>query len=335
MSPRLLLVFALLVLPATHAQQRTQEEPSPEQLGAQQAYLQRVADTLATQAGERKLALAALLRGAATQAQDADAPSGPVRDAQAQAWVQAAAKNPGGDAQADRLLVAAAAPDHPLRLAAVRRWQSADPGNLVPLLHAGLDVDALLAQARGVSRADARLYEDVRWIASTLRRYPPSVAEQAAIAGGQPFHGDEAAAITAMVLWAANATPAYAVLVEGCGERMLRALPARRADCRHVAAVLSDTSTTIAGQHAGLAMLHALAADAGERAQVASRQRRMDWRMLQWGRLAREQPRGGAAQFVRLLSDPDIRTEQQLVARVLAEAGVPSDPPPGWTPPRR
>ena len=38
--------------------------------------------------------------------------------------------------------------------------------------------------------------------------------------------------------------------------------------------------------------------------------------------------------LARLLADPRVRTEQDLVERILAEAGVPLDPPAGWQPPR-
>ena len=155
------------------------------------------------------------------------------------------------------------------------------------------------------------------------------------MAGGGGYHVDEAAAVSAMGLWTAAAVPGLATLHEACSEQMLRARPARRDDCRHAAGLLVDGSGRVGDEHAGLAMLWALATSAAERAAVEERQRALDWRMLQWGRIAQQQPRGGAAQFVRLLSDPDIRTEQQLVARVLAEAGVPSDPPQDWTPPRR
>src|SRR5690606_10510868 len=127
----------------------------------------------------------------------------------------------------------------------------------------------------------------------------------------------------------------YGALVDGCSAQMLRALPARRGDCAHVASLLADRSTNIADEHAGLAMLGALASTPVERSELQSRLRRMDWRMLEWGRLGQQQPRYGAGQFARLLADPTIQSEQQLVERVLQEAGVTAEPPPGWSPPRR
>lgn len=340
MSPRLLLVAALLFLPVAQAQvPRDADAAQMAQADAHQAYMQRLASALARDGGARELALAALLRGAgASQAQGADDPgaSPPPRDAQADAWLRAAAAKAGDDLVANRLLVlAAGADDGGVRLEAARRWRAAEPDNLVPLLHAGLTADALLAQARNAARADAGMYASVRWIASAWLRHPPNAAEQAAMSRGQPFHDDEAAAVSAMGLWAASAEPGYAALVEGCGERMLRALPARRGDCAHVASLLADHSTNIADEHAGLAMLGALASTPAARSEVQARMRRMDWRMLEWGRLGQQQPRGGAGQFARLLADPSIQSEQQLVERVLQEAGVAAEPRPGWSPPRR
>src|SRR5690606_35066731 len=150
------------------------------------------------------------------------------------------------------LILAAGPDDGAVRLEAARRWQVVEPDNLAPMLHSGLTVDALLSQARTAERADAGMYASVRWIASAWQRHPPSAAEQAAMSQGQPFHGDEAAAVSAMALWAANAGSGYGALVDGCSAQMLRALPARRGDCAHVASLLADRSTNIADEHAGL-----------------------------------------------------------------------------------
>lgn len=333
MSPRLLLAAVLLLLPAAQAQEPG-GGPPPEQVAAHVAHSQGLAAALAREGGARELALAALLRQADAQQADPEATS-EAPDAQAQAWLRAAAAKAGADAIANQLLIAAAAKADPIRLEAARRWQAAEPDNLAPLLHAGLTIDALLAQARGATRADTGMYPAVRWIAEAWRRHPPGAAEQAAMAGGEAFDLDEAAAMSAMAVWAAAAMPDYAALVEGCSAQMLRAQPARRDGCLHVARLLADGATSIADEHAGLAMLRALAGAAAERDEVDARQRAMDWRMLQWGRLAQQQPRGGAGQFARLLRDPRIRSEQQLVERVLAEGGVAADPPPGWQAPRR
>jgi len=338
-----LLLAALLLLPAAQAQDWNDADPTElAQAAAHEAYTARLAGTLAKDGDARELALAALLRGLAARppgdaAAAGSAPSRAApRDPEAEAWLRRAAAKAGDDVIANQLLVvAASAADADLRRDAASRWRAADPGNLVPLLHAGLTADALLAQARDATRADARMYEGVRWIMSAYQRHPPTAGEQAALAGDAPFHADEAAAITAMGLWAATAMPGYGTLRDACSGDMLRAVPARAADCRHVANLLADRSGSIADEQAGLAMLGTLASTPAERAEVDARRRRMDWQMLQWGRAAQQQPRDGAAQFARLLADPSIGTEQQLVERVLQEAGVSPEPPMGWTPPRR
>lgn len=339
MPRRLLLAALLLVLHAAQAQDRGDADPTAlAQDAAHRAYTVRLAGTLAQSGGARDLALAALLRepADATNAMPAGAmPSRPAaRDAQADAWRNRAAAKAGGDILANQLLIAAASTAGvDIRHAAARRWRTAEPDNLVPLLYAGLATEALLAQALETTRADAHMYEGVRWIMSVYRAHPPSGTEQDALSGGEPFDAGEAAALSAMGLWAAAAMPGYATLVEACRTDMLRALPARRDDCRHVATLLADRSGSVADEQAGLAMLRALAQTPAERAQVEARVRAMDWRMLAWGRAAQQQPRDGAEQFARLLADPSIETEQQLVERVLREAGIPLEPPPGWTAP--
>ena len=337
-----LAMSALLLAPGARAQDWNDADPAAlAQATAVEAYTTRLAGSLAGSGSARELALAAALRDMAEAARrspatDDAAPGAAPADPQAQAWRRAAAAKAGQDILANQLLAGSgAAADNAMRRAAAGRWQAADPGNLYPLLHLDLDAEALLSAAREATHADAHMYEGVRWIMAAYRRSPPSASEQAAMAGDGEYRVDEAAAVSAMGLWTAAAVPGLATLLEACSEPMLRARPARRDDCRHAAGLLADGSGRVGDEHAGLAMLRALATTTAERAQVEERQRALDWRMLQWGRIAQQQPRGGAAQFVRLLLDPDIRTEQQLVARVLAEAGVPSDPPHGWMPPRR
>lgn len=334
--------MALLFAPGLQAQDWNDADPTAlPQSVAHRAYTARLAQSLAKAGSARELALAALLLDLAADARQAESgDTGPARaravDAEAQVWRRSAAAKAGSDVLANQLLAGAGgAADAALRTAAAQRWQAADPGNLQPLLAAGLEADALLAQARTATRADARMYEGVRWIMSAYRKHPPLAAEQSALAGGGEYHVEEAAAVAAMGLWAATAMPGLATLAEACDPEALRVLPARRDDCLHAARLLADRSGSIGDERLGLSMQHALAASGAERAPVVERLRALDWRMLQWGRIAQQQPRDGAAQFARLLADPGIVTEQQLVARVLAEAGVSPEPPPGWMPPRR
>lgn len=337
-----LLLFAalLLLLPAAQAQEWNDADPTMLAAeAAQQAYATRLANTLDRDGGARERALAVLLRRAGQPqagASGGNAPSRPTPpDPQAEARLREALAKAGGDVLALQLLAAASADQPALRQEVARRWRDADPGNLVPLLQAGLTTEALLAQARGATRADAHMYEGMRWIMSVHRRHSPTAAEQSALAAGQAFDPDTFAALSASGLWAMTVMPGYGSPLEACGERMLRAVPARAGDCRHVADLLVDHADTVAGQVVGLAILHELATTPAEREAVARRQRPIDWRMLEWGRTVSAQDDQGIAQFVRLLADPSIESERQLADRVLQEAGIALDPPEGWTPPRR
>lgn len=348
MTLRLLLLVLLASVATAHAQDWDEEDIDPQAAAQMQAqaeahrlHAQRVAQALAATGHARELALAALLRRSTSVATEGgvpppgDAPSRRTAgDAQADAWLRAAAAKAGSDVLANQL-VAAAAEDGPLRREAAQRWQAAEPGNLVPLLSMDLPADALLADARRAEDADVHLYAGVRWTRAALARHPPTVAEQRVLAGGeQAFLVDEAATLFATALWNASAMPTYHALAQACRGTALRASPARAADCRHVATVLADRSDNLLGARVGLSMLAEVADRGPERAGVEARQRRMDWQMQQWGRLASQQPRDGAAQFMQLLEDPAVRTERDLLERVLRAGGVSPEPPPGWRPPR-
>ncbi|MEN4902607.1 hypothetical protein [Luteimonas sp. TWI1437] len=314
------------------------EAPSQAEQRAWTDWLQRSAAALAERVQPRDLALAAMLRSATMMAGDAlrdddDAPSAaaPV-DAQADAWRRSAADTAGGDALANALLMAGG--DAPLRLRAAQRWLGSDPENLAPLLYRGGRVDTLLTDARGARRFDLGMLEQVRWIQAALLRHPPTAAERAALADGGDDIADEHAATIAMSLWAAFPPPGLAPMLQACTPDALRGDAARLRDCRHIGTLMADTADTQLGRMLGLDLLARTAATAAERRDAQSRQRTLDWQMLEWGRIAGSQPRDGAAQLVRLLADPSIRSEVALVERVLQEAGMSPTPPADWQPMR-
>lgn len=341
-----LLACLLLLAPAVQAQAWQDDVDAEEaawqaqQAAATDAYHARMATALAASGNVREQVFAEILRPAnavETRPPAGDAPSRAVpRDPAAEARLRALADRAGDDRLAQQLLlVALHDPDSPVRSTVARRWQALDPGNLVPLLHAGLPVDVLLAEARRTTHASTRMYDAVRWIMQAYLRHPPTPAEFAALSGGEVYHADEAAAVAAMGMFAAVVVPSQRVLVEACRANAVRATPTRAADCRHVAGVLADHSDSTLDRMVGLSILGELAASPAERAALDARRREMDWQMMQWGRLAQQQERDGAGQFVRLLRDASVQSEWQLAERVLAEAGVPLQPPAGWTPPRR
>lgn len=339
-------VVLLLAAPALHAQWSDvadDDEQSAwleQQAAATEAYHARIAAAMATSKDVREQAFAEVLRRPAAMPGNpvpgGDAPSRPApRDAGAEARLRALTTRAGDDRLANQLLIAAIAdPASRMRIEAARRWQAAEAGNVIPLFHSALSPDALLVEARRATFARTHMYDAVRWMASAYLRHPLSSTELAALSGGEAYDAEEAATMAAMALWASGATPTHHRLVDACRGNGLRATPTRAADCRHLATLLVEESDSVLDRMVGLSMLRELAGDNAERAAIDAQRRTMDWQMLQWGRIAQQQPRDGAEQFVRLLRDESIQGERQLAERVLQEAGVPLTPPAGWSPPR-
>lgn len=348
MTRTLLLATLLCVAPALQAQSWQDADDAEEaawqeqQAAASQAYQLRVAEALSASGEPREQAFAELLRRQTTAADAGTVPAGDLpsraapRDPALESRLHAIAARAGDDRLANQFLIAVDRDTgSPLRRAAAQRWQAAEPDNLAALLQVGPPVDDLLAQARNTTHASTHMYDAVRWMSAAFQRHPLTPAELAALSGDAPYHAEEAAAISAIALWSTAMVPSHRVLVDACRGVALRATPARSADCRHVAGVLADRSDSTLDRMVGLSMLRELATDSTERSRVHEQQRSLDWKMMQWGRIAAQQERDGAAQFVRLLRDAGIQNELQLAERVLAEAGVPLQPPAGWMPPRR
>jgi len=308
---------------------------------ATEAWYARVADALAASGKPRDLAFAATLlqlagqAGVAGAAPGGDAPSQAVqRDPRVGQWRQLASARAGSDVVANALLVQGdGAADAAVRAQALARWRKLEPDNLAPQLHAGGVAD-WLPQAGRYTRLDQHYYEQLRWMQAALAAHPQTAAQRAVL-GDDPLPADDAAAVAAAGILGAVAAPGLLALIEACRGDALDAAPTRRADCRQAARVAADTADTSLGTSIGVALLQATAATPGEQADARERRRRLDWRMLEWGRIAGSQPDGGAAQFARLLRDPAVRGERDLVERLLAEAGIPAEPPAGWQPPRR
>lgn len=310
---------------------------------ATQAYYARIAPQLAASGQPRQLALAAILLRIATSnwtegaSAAGDAPSQPSpRDPRIDQWRQLALARAGKDVLANALLMQADTPaDASLREQAADRWRRLEPDNLAPLYFLAGPVDRLLADARSTSRFDVHLYDQVRWMRAALEAHPPTAAESAGLLGGEQVPLDEASTSAAMAIAAAVAIPPQQPVRDACRGDALAAAPMRRADCRHVAGVMADHSDNNVAQFIGIGLLKGLATTPQQQADALARQRRMDWRMWQWGKLSAGQLRDGIAQFTRLLDDPGIRGEPELVVRLLADAGIPLEPPPDWQPPRR
>ncbi len=304
----------------------TADTPEPDESAresAWDAYLHRVAAQLAGSGSGRDLAFAAILINLSVPPflqEDADS--------RAPQWRQAALERAGQDVLAYQLL-AARAPEREgeLRSQAARRWLALEPSNLTALMWQALGPQELLTAARDSRYADLHMYEGVRWMQSVLLKHPPTAEELQAFGGGQPYRPEEGAAITAMGIWAAFELPGYRTLIDACKPEKRGDAPARDADCLHVAHLMTERSSTVLDEAFGLAIRRWLASTPAERAAVQSRRRQLDWLMHKSNPLSIQ---AGGDPFVRLLSDSSIHSEQQLLERMLKDAGRPLQPPPGW-----
>lgn len=316
---------------------RSAPEPSAEELEqaqqraeAWQAYGLRVASALGRSDGARDLALATLL--AATSG---PADPGAAGGLDAQPWRTQAQSRGAGDPITQQLLLAAAtaAGDQPSATAAARRWQSLSPGNLAPWLHQGLDAASVLAAAAGSSHNAPDPYPMLRWMAGALARHPPTDTEWAGFGEGpKPAAADHAA------VWATSLQalllPDHQPVLEACTGRQLR-LTGRPEACRHMASLLLQRPQTVLDERIGLSMARALTRSAAERAPLDARRRGVDWRQEQMAELARREAGSNEAgrRLARVLADPGVDTEDAMVRRILADAGMALEPPAAWQAP--
>jgi hypothetical protein len=326
-----------------------EDAPSPEDAAradraqaAIRAWYSRMAMQLAREGGARELAFAATLQdlsnwNPADELADDGRPSQTVPPApQAVAWRREAAARAGTDVLANALLMHGDGDvDAQVRKDAAARWAEAEPDNLAPLSLGDHSVEALLSAARTRTRLDLHAYDQVRWIRDVFVRIPPTAAEREAMFPDKLNSLEEVGAIAGMGIWAAMAMPAFQPLSEACRGKALEATTTRRADCRHVAQLMAEASDSAISESIGMMLLQTLADSDGERAAALAQRRQFDWRMQQWRRLASQQVGHGDPGFVRLLRDPTIQRESDLIARLLTEAGAPLDPPADWQPPRR
>lgn len=320
----------------------TSAEDAP-QLAAMQAasrhYYTRVAEMLAASGKPRELAFAATLleaAGAVPQAEmviAGDSPSQAVsRDPRAAQWRRLASARAGADVVANALLLQGDDAAEATYRQSIERWRRLEPDNLAPGLLGNAPADDWLPQAGSYRRFDWHYYELLRWMQATLAAHP-LVAEERVMQDGNELPPDQAAAITAVGIQMATAMPNLTTLLSACKATELDSAPTRRGDCRQVGQVMADASDTRLGTAIGIALLRRTATTPAQREDALARQRRNDWQMWQWGRLASAGPDDGAGQFTRILLDPSVRSEQDAAARVLAEAGVPPEPPAGWRSP--
>lgn len=340
-------LLPVLLLPALAAPALAQapqpREPTAEELRqaqqrgeAWQAYATRVARALGRSDGSRDLALAALLEATGRPGGgDVAAPATP----DAARWRADAAARGAGDTITQQLLLAAglASGDEAAALAAARRWESLEQGNLAPLLLQGLSPEATLAAAARSGRNAPDPYPLQRWIATTLRRHPPTAADWAAFGEGARPSAEAHAAAWASALQASLA-PDYQGVLGACTGRALR-LAGRAEACRHLSTLLLSRPQTVLDERIGLSLARALTRGAAERAPLDARRRGVDWRQEQMAALARREAdasgdaAAGADAFAKALADPTVDTEDAMVRRILSAAGMATEPPAGWLAP--
>jgi len=336
--PRLLLCCALAcALPVSAQDERA--DGADARATAYDGYSLRLSQTLAAKGGARNLALAAWLRdlggrrNAVAGMPDDDTPSQAMPEgAQVAAWRRDAARARDRDLMTDLLLVSV---DGTVGRDAATRWAAAEPDNAAPLLFQGLSADGLLAAMRGRQRFDLHFIDESRWLAGVYAANPPNAAELAPLSDDDaPLSPDAITVNGSGGLWATVAIPNFRDLVRACSGTALRATPTRPADCAHAADVMADASDTAIGRLIGIGLRERSASDDAVRAAAQQARRRSDWQLSEWGRVAQSLPDDGAPQFLRLLRDPSVHTEIDLIGRALREANVPLDPPAGWQPPR-
>ena len=328
-----LVLLAALAAPA-FAQVPDMPEPTEEELQqaqqraeAWQAYSLRVASALGRSDGARDLALATLLEATARPHEGATALAG-----DAARWRAEAAAKGAGDTITQQLLLAAAmlGDDQAEALAAARRWQALEPGNLAPQMLQGLGPEAVLVAAAQSGRNSPDPYLLQRWAAGVLGRHPPTAAEWAGFGEGPQMSAEVHAAVWAASL-ASPLLPDYREVLGACVGRELR-LPGRAAACGHMAELLLARPQTVLDERIGLSMAREQARSASEVAALDARRRGVDWRQEQLAELAQRED-GDDAAFARLLLDPSIDTEDALARRLLSAAGMAVEPPASWQAP--
>ncbi|MCC7248166.1 MAG: hypothetical protein IT473_06045 [Lysobacter sp.] len=307
---------------------------------SQRAYLWRLAERLGHNGGPREFALAAHVRAMAG-ARDLRIVGGlRLIDAKTQRWLDDAERMGRDDPVVQILLMRRFSAADPVdrRRNAILRWRDIDSDNLAPLLAGGssdiaLTIDQLLASARSTLRADFYFDDIVRPMIQAVRDEPPPAALLATMSSLNVDAHEAFGAELGSTIWSASADVAFAPLVNACRGEALDATPRRRADCRHVAAVLSDQSDTLLARGIGLTMRMRASANESELREAAIAYRRHHWRIQQRMVLAQRDPVDEARMFARMLLDDTDLTEVELVQRMIIDAGLRSEPVPGWAAP--
>ncbi|MBS7457338.1 hypothetical protein [Coralloluteibacterium stylophorae] len=235
------------------------------------------------------------------------------------------------------LLMLMASMDDTLQERIGARIRELDPENLVGLL-AGLERAASPAAETALLqavRAGGRMPVHSR---SLLRHYVRALAaeplppEMRAALETDPNLAPFADIVTPIALWAAHMLPSYQALTRACSKHAVAQDLARAAPCEAIGEALATSGETLIDEFAGMRILLDLAADPDA---VRARRRLAEWRMEQFQTLSATGPRRTAA-LTALQGDSayDDRTESELMAILLEQAGMAVTPPADWVSPR-
>lgn len=341
------MLSAALLPTAAHSQEPRAIEPKRDAsrwatprllagIGGEQAYLWQLSEHLAGTGSPRELALAAHVRAMAG-VRDVRIVGGlRLSDAATQRWLLAAERLGARDAVVQILLrYRFSAADRTNRRAqALQRWRDRDRDNLAPLLaaaseDAALSPETILALAQGAVRAEFYFDDILRPMIWAARVQPPPLA----VLDGAADSPEAFGARLGTTVWSVVNDTGFAGLTAACIGPALNAEPQRRMQCRHVARLLAEESDTLAARGIGVRLrLHSETEEAPLRT-AAVAYRRHHWQQQQWQTLQQREPQRYAREFARRLADDARSTEIDTVARLLAGASVPLDPPADWIAP--
>ena len=292
------------------------------------AYVLPLADELAGAGDARNLALAASLRRYALKAVPAHAQDD---DARSIEWQRRALAQMRDDPLVAMLVLAdRESPQDPIGAQALQRWRDATPQNLVPLLLAETDGDEILRAARTMRRFDHGFIDLLRLVLDAVDRHPPSAQALSWLraAGGRD---GEIAALTIGTNLSMAIMPRFSPIMSACIKQVSPAQSERWRDCRHVGALLAESSDTAIAAMIGWSILR-YAPDAPTRANAKKQRRQLRWRLRQWETLREcAAPGTDAPRFAAILRAHPELGEEALMREHLLAAGMVLEPPADWS----
>jgi hypothetical protein len=290
-----------------------------------------MAETVAAQGDPHALAVAAMLRdaalsGAGPAGGDAPAPARRMDDT-VRGWLDEAERRAPDDLIALLFAIYLERYDENRRQALIARWRRLEPRNLAPVLHAALPESLRFEQAQTTDVFDSHYDDMLRTLVLRLSR--ASMPAQSRPFTAQPgIAREEQDMAMAIAFWSAVAQPTFQRMAAPCRAQAMTGL--RRAQCRWVAQVLMQRSDILVAESVGAGMAVRLAANPAERAQAEAYRREGEWLIARTSDAYRDDERRFVRRYRQVLFGAPQITERGLMRQLVAEAGYPPTPPPGW-----